>query len=230
VWTRQKQPLLVRNYDYHPDHCEGTILLSQWSGVKTIVQTDCIWGVLDGMNEHGLVVSLAFGGRQAVGDGFGIPLVLRYILEFCNDVEQARQALERIPSHMAYNVMALDRSGCFVNAHLSPDRAPSFASSPVATNHQREIEWTRHAEVTRSLEREQHLHERCDDPAETRDRFAARFLQPPLFSSAWDKGFGTLYTAVYDPLELAVEYRWRNHVWRLSFNDFDESQLLVRYR
>jgi hypothetical protein len=51
-----------------------------------------------------------------------------------------------------------------------------------------------------------------------------------LFSSAWDKGFGTLYTAVYDPLELAVEYRWRNHVWRLSFNDFDESQLLVRYR
>jgi predicted choloylglycine hydrolase len=27
------------------------------------------------VNERGLVVSLAFGGRREVGDGFGIPLI-----------------------------------------------------------------------------------------------------------------------------------------------------------
>ena len=30
------------------------------------------------MNEYGLVVALSFGGSREVGDGFGIPLILRY--------------------------------------------------------------------------------------------------------------------------------------------------------
>ena len=62
VWQRDGRPLLVRNYDYFPERLEGTILMSAWNGVKTIVQSDCLWGVLDGMNEHGLAASLAFGG------------------------------------------------------------------------------------------------------------------------------------------------------------------------
>src|SRR6185436_2580738 len=84
VWTRRGEPpTLVRNYDYHPELCEGTLLLSAWHGTRVIAMSDCLWGVVDGINEHGLAVSLSFGGRQVVGDGFGIPLVLRYALEFC---------------------------------------------------------------------------------------------------------------------------------------------------
>ena len=229
LWTRNRSPLLVRNYDYHPHHCEGTILLSEWNGVKTIVQSDCLWGVLDGMNEHGLVVSLAFGGRRAVGDGFGIPLVLRYILEFAETADQAREVLTRVPSHMAYNVMAADSSGRFVNAHVSPGRETLFANSPVATNHQREIEWNRHAEATLSLERERYIHDRLDSPVEERVRFADRFLEQPLYNTRWEQGFGTLYTSVYDPVERTVDYRWPNHCWRLSFDTFAESELLMRF-
>ncbi len=230
VWTRDGRPLLVRNYDYHPHDCEGTILFSEWSGVKTIAQSDCLWGVLDGMNEHGLVVSLAFGGRRAVGDGFGIPLVLRYILEFATNVEEAREVLERTPSHMAYNVMAIDPSGRFVNAHVSPGRKTLFANSPAATNHQREIEWNRHAESTHSLERERYLLERLDSPGEKRAAFAELYLEEPLYNTRWEEGFGTLYTAVYDPAARKVEYRWPNHVWRLGFDSFAESELLLRFR
>jgi predicted choloylglycine hydrolase len=100
VWRRGQRCLLIRNYDYHPGRIEGTILLSAWNGVRTIVQSDCLWGALDGMNERGLAVSLAFGGRQAVGDGFGIPLILRYVMEPAGGCAEARDILSRVPSYM----------------------------------------------------------------------------------------------------------------------------------
>lgn len=228
VWTRE-QPLLVRNYDYHPHYCEGLMLFSCWNGTRVIAQSDSLWGVLDGINEHGLVVSLAFGGRKIVGDGFGIPLVLRYVLEFCRDVESAAAALERIPSHMAYNVTLLDRSGRFATVHVGPDRPPRRAQSPVATNHQIEVEWTRHAEATHSLERERFLQDRVDDPDETAVSFVDRFLDKPLYATRFKDGFGTLYTAVYDPVALTATYRWPNHTWVQSFDRFDESELLIAY-
>src|SRR6056297_1911382 len=61
--------VLVRNYDYPPELCEGTILSTCWNGRRVIAMSDCLWGVLDGMNDGGLAISLAFGGRKAVGDG-----------------------------------------------------------------------------------------------------------------------------------------------------------------
>ena len=230
VWQRDGRSLLVRNYDYYPERLEGTILMSAWNGVKTIVQSDCLWGVLDGMNEHGLVVSLAFGGRRVVGDGFGIPLVLRHVLELCATAPEARAVLQRIPSHMAYNVSVVDAQGSYFTAYLSPDRAPHFDDALVATNHQREVEWERHAVAVQSEERLTLLNERLGDPAESRGRFLDRFLEPPVYSQAYGKGFGTLYTAVYDPVAKTAEYRWPNHVWRQSFESFDEGAVTIRYR
>ena len=47
------------------------------------------------MNDAGLAVSLTFGGRPQVGDGFGIPLVIRYVLEVCETIEEAVRVLRR---------------------------------------------------------------------------------------------------------------------------------------
>ena len=82
--------------------------------------SDLLWGLLDGMNEDGLAVSLTFGGRQDVGDGFGIPLVLRYVLETCATVGQAVSALQRIPVSQSYNVALVDITG----AHATVFRLP----------------------------------------------------------------------------------------------------------
>ena len=76
VWSRG-EPLLIRNYDYSPSLWEGVLLHSKWNGRNVIAMSDCPWGALDGMSQSGLAVSLAFGGRRVVGDGFGIPLILR---------------------------------------------------------------------------------------------------------------------------------------------------------
>ena len=72
---------------------------------------DCLWGLLDGINDAGLAISLTFGGRPQVGEGFGIPLIIRYVLETCRNTGEAMRALRRIPVQMSYNVTALDQEG-----------------------------------------------------------------------------------------------------------------------
>ncbi len=228
VWPGD-QHLLVRNYDYAPSLCEGTMLSTAWTGRRVIAMSDCLWGVLDGMNDAGLVVSLTFGGRRVIGDGFGVPLVLRYILEFCERTEEAADVLARVPTHMAYNVTVLDATGSFRTAFLSPDRPAEIRQFPIATNHQGRIEWHQHARATASLERERFLFFRLADTEETAEGMVESFLSPPLYSYGYKRGFGTLYTAVYRPDPGEVDYRWPDHTWRQSFEHFTEGTRVVNF-
>ena len=91
------EPVLCRNYDYSPDLWEATIYSSAFTGRKVIGTGDCLWGLLDGMNDAGLVVSLTFGGRPGSGPGFAIPLVVRYLLEVAETAEQAKELLRGLP-------------------------------------------------------------------------------------------------------------------------------------
>ncbi|MBI3453087.1 MAG: hypothetical protein HY057_09755, partial [Rhodospirillales bacterium] len=130
IWPGD-EPILLRNYDYSPALCEGVILLSRWHGRAVLAMVDCLWGALDGVNEAGLAVSLTFGGRRVVGDGFGVPLILRYILEFCDTTADAVAVLKRVRSHMAYNVTAIDKSGAFATALMAPDGETRITQLPV---------------------------------------------------------------------------------------------------
>ena len=56
-------PILVRNYDYSPDLFEWVVYSSEFTGRRVIGTSDCLWGLLDGMNDDGLVISLTHGGR-----------------------------------------------------------------------------------------------------------------------------------------------------------------------
>jgi predicted choloylglycine hydrolase len=226
VW-RDGEPVLIRNYDYDPRLCDGLILDTAWSGGRVIAAIDCLWGCLDGMNEAGLAVSLSFGGRRAVGDGFGIPIVLRYVLEFCRTAAEAAEVLRRVPTHMAYNVTAIDRTGAFFTAQLAPDRPALIGQAPLATNHQGEIEWQRHADATASIERERFLSSLLSKPATSAPQLADAFLRRPLYSRAYERGYGTLYTAIYRPARGEVEYRWPEVSWTFSFAAFEEGVIRI---
>ena len=223
VWTRGK-PMLVRNYDYPADRLEGIIIKTNWAGQQIIGMSDCLWGLLDGMNDAGLVVSLTFGGRRAVGDGFAIPLVVRYLLETCQTVAQAREKLQRLPIHAAQNLSILDSNGEHVTAYLAPDRAPRFAGTPATTNHQGTIDWPEYAHAVRTVEREQHLLALLANDQVTPTRFADAFLEPPLYNTGYTSGMGTLYTAAYLPTKGRVEYRWPGHTMPQSFDRFDQAR------
>lgn len=227
VW--QQTPMLVRNYDYHPHLSEGTLLHSAWNGKKVIATGDCLSGVVDGMNEDGLVVSLTFGGRKVVGQGFGIPFILRYVLEFCSDLEQAVEALCRIPSHMAYNVMVLNKAGKYKMVQLSPDNAPVVTDSPVSTNHQGRIDWPEHAAFSKTVERENFLLKSLEQKEQNEQNIANSFLQPPLYNRRYNDGFGTVYTAVYKPGEGVIELLWPEKSLKQSFKKFEENIITISY-
>lgn len=225
VWTRG-EPVLVRNYDYSPDRIEGTILCTAWEGRRVIGMSDCLWGLLDGVNDAGLAVSLAFGGRPVVGQGFGVPLVVRYLLQVCETVADARVVLARLPYHLAHTLTLVDRSGAYVTAYLSPDRGAVLRDVAVATNHQGDVEWLEHARATRSLERERRILATLDEAHDLRG-FAAAFQRPPVFSADYASGLGTLYTAIYQPVSGSVEFRWLGLRWEQSFSRFQEGSRTV---
>jgi predicted choloylglycine hydrolase len=223
------EPMLVRNYDYPADRLEGIIVKTDWAGRQVVGMSDCLWGLLDGMNDAGLVVSLTFGGRRAVGDGFAIPLVVRYLLETCQTVREAREKLQRLPIHAAQNLSILDSSGEHVTAYLAPDRAARFASTPATTNHQGAIDWPEYARAVRTVEREQHILALLADDQVTPARFADAFLEPPLYNNGYASGMGTLYTAAYLPTSGRVEYRWPGHTMPQSFDRFTEVRHLQAF-
>lgn len=219
VWPGE-EPLLVRNYDYDPRAFDAVVLRTRWQGRGVMGTTDGLLGLVDGVNDAGLAVSLTFGGRREVGDGFGVPLILRYVLQTCETVKEAEAALSRIPCHMSYNVTVLDAQRQFVTAYLTPDRPAVITHAPVATNHQERVEWASHARFTATVERERFLLQRLTLHPETQERFIGAFLKPPLYSTAFSAGFGTLYTAAYRPASGGMELAWPGHSWQQSFDDF----------
>jgi len=226
VWPGEA-PALIRNYDYDPTLLEGVILKTRWHGREVIAMSDCLWGVVDGINDAGLALSLTFGGRRVVGQGFGMPLILRYVLEFCDSAREAATVLSRVPSHMAYNVTALDRHGEFLTVHVSPDRPAVVRADPVTTNHQRSVEWREHGRATATRERERFLNFRLREASSAADLLRA-FLRTPVYHVAYGAGFGTLYTAVYRP-DRGASYLWPDGCWEQSFGAFQEGIRTVRY-
>ena len=228
VWTGD-EPVLVRNYDYSARRLEGTVIRSRWNDRTVIAMSDALWGVLDGINDAGLAVSLAFGGRLNVGKGFGIPVILRYILEFCETAREAIAVLRRVPSHMSYNVTVVDREQHFATVYVAPEKQAVVRQVPVATNHQGRIEWPRHAWVTATLERETAVQSILGDVDQTAEGLIAGFLRPPVFNTSYTRGFGTLYTAVYRPLSNSASFLWPGACWHFPGLDFQESSLDIDY-
>ncbi len=225
AWTKDAN-FLIRNYDYSPRLFEGVLLKSNW--LKPIIGiSDCIWGLLDGMNADGLTISLTFGGRNISGNGFGIPLVMRYVLETCSNTAEAIEVFKRVPVHMSYNVTILDAEKRFVTVFLSPDRPISVVATCIGTNHQHSIEWENYASMSATMPRMQFLEKCLYNPDETKKSIKKKFFLPPLYNTQFEKSFGTLYTAVYDLEKLECQLRWPNKKRRYSFDEFEEEKLKI---
>ncbi|KQP18337.1 C45 family autoproteolytic acyltransferase/hydolase [Pseudorhodoferax sp. Leaf267] len=222
------EPVLLRNYDFAPALLEGNWLASRWTGQRVVAMSDCLWGALDGINESGLAASLSFGGSTVAGTGFGIPLVLRYVLEVAQTTAQAVAILQRVPVHMSYSITLLDRHADWATVFVAPDRPVQVTRHKAVTNFQNAVEWPEHAQATRSPERLAALRQQVETPAPAQQAIDA-LLQPPLYQTAWMRGYGTLYTAVYRPQSGRAELLWPGHRWEQSIAQFDEGQHDIVY-
>jgi len=223
-------PVLVRNYDLDPRLNEATLLKSEWSERPVIGMVEGLAGLADGINADGLAVSLAYGGRKVVGEGFGIPLVIRYLLETCSDVAEAEEVLRRLPHHMSYNLTLLDRSGQHKTVMLAPDREIIVNEARFATNHQVKVEDEQHAAFCNTLGRADHLRDFLAD-APSGDKLLEAFQDDPLYNTQFEDGFGTVYTAAYTPDTGSVSLVWPDQpTWKHSFDDFRIESRTVQYR
>ncbi|GAB5538406.1 MAG: C45 family autoproteolytic acyltransferase/hydolase [Salibacteraceae bacterium] len=227
AWARKDNPLLIRNYDYSPKYFEGVIMKTNW--LKPIIgMSDCTWGLLDGVNSDGLCASLTFGGRRKTSLGFGIPVVLRYALETCSSTAEAISKLKEIPTHMSYNITFIDRDMNIATIYFVPGEANVVTNMAVGTNHQQEITWSDYAIMTRTIERKSILEQSLLDPEESTDSLIAKFHKPPLFNNDYAKAFGTLYTAIYSPINQGVTYLWPgNKELHQEMSNFKEGKLKI---
>jgi predicted choloylglycine hydrolase len=228
--VNEKEAQLVRNYDFAPKLSEGTLLHSAWNGKEVMAMGDSLIGVVDGLNENGLVVSLTFGGRKVVGEGFGIPFILRYVLEFCTSLDEAIEVLLRIPSHMSYNIMLMNSDGEHKLVQVSPDSDPIITNYSASTNHQGKVDWPEHANFTKTIERELYLLEMLAQEDYSTEEITQAFLKPPLFNRKYRRGFGTIYTAVYDAKNVSIQLHWPNLELTQSISDFKEGVLVIRFK
>ncbi|WP_446045047.1 carcinine hydrolase/isopenicillin-N N-acyltransferase family protein [Streptomyces olivaceus] len=63
------------------------------------------------MNDAGLAVSLAVGGRIVHGPGFAMLLVLRYLLETCRTFDETVGGLRTLPVAIPQNVTLVPEAG-----------------------------------------------------------------------------------------------------------------------
>jgi predicted choloylglycine hydrolase len=220
-------PALIRNYDWDYRLFDAVVARTGYGGRRVLGMLDCLWGLLDGVNDAGLAVSLTFGGRPQVGEGFGIPLVIRYVLQVCGTVEDAVRVLRRVPVHMSYNVTAMDRDGRRVTVYLAPDRPAHVTSHAVTTNHQGKVEWVPYAAAIRTVERYERLEELVTSDADVPSVVSA-CLQPPLYATQFGAGFGTLYTAEYRPADGIARYHWPRHTWEHSLDHIEPGSIQIQ--
>jgi predicted choloylglycine hydrolase len=229
IWLRQPYGL-IRNYDYMPRLCDALLLRSVWLGSPVLAMSDCIWGVLDGMNAAGLAVSLSFGGRHVEGPGFGVTLILRYILETCRSAAEGLAVLQRVPVHLSYNIALLDRHGGWFSVGIAPDRAPEVLYEPYSANRQGEHTWPDDQSLSDTVRREVILAACLDNPAQTETGMIQHFLDRPIYRLVSQGGWGTLYTTAYRPAEGVMELCWPHQRWRHSLAAFTEGERFVVYR
>ncbi|OWW02418.1 peptidase C45 [Rhizobium sp. R72] len=216
VWLGKEGPALVRNFDYPPNIVSDRFEMTAWTNMRVISKAQRPWGgCVDGMNEEGLVASVTLGGSHARGAGFSVILVIRYILETCHCVDQAVEALCRIPLALAQNVTVLDRSGHYATLFLGPGQRPIVSRLKACTNHQRT-----NRPSSSSMARQLAIQQALQDPTMSLSQLIDLFLLPPLYSSGGSSP--TLYTAIYRPAEGKVDYVWPGNRWSKGFLYFQE--------
>jgi predicted choloylglycine hydrolase len=177
--SRDGETRLIRNYDLSPDLNEGLLLRTAWTGRPVMGMIEFLWGLSDGINANGLAVALAFGGTARTGKGFGICTILRYVLETCADVDDALAVLERVPSHMDYNLVLADAAGRTASVEMYAGGGMTRRMPAIATNHQLDVPLPDRAAVTRTVERRAEL-TRLAAGGDPSDVSLARFLKAPL--------------------------------------------------
>jgi hypothetical protein len=125
----------------------------------------------------------------------------------------------------------INTNGKFVvkTVEISPEKINKVSHTPLAVNHQGDFVLSNYAIFSKSMERKKSLVEKLYDPWLTAEGFIDSFAYAPLFTENYAEGFGTLYTAIYNPSLKGAEFRWKGVNKQASFTNFIPESFYINY-
>ena len=237
--------LVGRSYEFGLKTEDLRLVTMQVNGKYSFIGSSLLFfGFTEGMNEHGLVVTMSAGGwpvgptpemRPPIQDGFQFWFVVRAALERCKTVEEAVKLILEIPTCGNPNFIVADRTGqaALVEVFggnkavkmIDQDSREQFVCS---TNHFTLPEMTpfrdpvwknsqvRYDAIQSMLDGEQKV------SREAVKSLLSKEYPHGLACHFYDEGFGTLRSMIFDPQDLKIEMCFGSPVggeW--YFVDFD---------
>jgi predicted choloylglycine hydrolase len=131
-----------RNYDFYyrfGRYCES-YLTQPKNANASLGNTDVFVGREDGVNQHGLAMSMHFVSAQLGTPGVNFPIAVRYVLDNCKNTGDAIEYLTHTKFLTANNYLVADRSGELAVVEACPSkvrvrRPETDERFIVATNH-----------------------------------------------------------------------------------------------
>lgn len=119
--TEEGRTLIGRSYEFGVETEDLRLCTVQANDKFAFIGSSLIFfGFTEGMNEHGLVVTMSAGGmpsglepgmRAPIQDGFQFWFVIRSVLERCKTVDEAVRLIKEIPTCGNPNLIVADKSG-----------------------------------------------------------------------------------------------------------------------
>jgi predicted choloylglycine hydrolase len=137
--------LIGRSYEWNHNESDRRIVTTRIPGrAAHIGFSEILFGRDDGINEHGLCVTMSAGAPMAPAEPGGCMFwaVIRTMLDRCHHVDEAIELVRAIPISFNLNLMLADRSGEaavveIASSHRAVRRIGPTSPEPIliATNH-----------------------------------------------------------------------------------------------
>ncbi len=226
--TRDGHLLVGRSYEWKPEEEDLQLCTTQVTGRARHIGFSCLlFGRMDGMNEHGLTLTMS--GGMAAGlphewnkkTGLNFWVVMRAILDGCRDVQEALELLRAHTPAGNTNMLIAEPSGKAALAEIYAGelavKVVELSSDPaylISTNHYvlpGMAERNRHAWILEgSVPRAEAIRAciEADRPGVTRETLRAvltREIPNGCFGPYYTGGFGTLWSLICDATAREVE-------------------------
>lgn len=180
--------------------------------------TELCFGREDGMNEHGLCITMSAGAPMAPFEPGGCMFwaLVRTVLDRCATVDEALEVIAGIPLSFNLNLLLADRSGQaalveMASSHRALRRIAEGEPFLISTNHftQPDMRSRDTARMWNSVQRYQSLCRRLGHSGVTRDALAGILSSPVipdgLCAHDFTGFFGTLWSEIFDVTAGTVE-------------------------
>ena len=193
-------------------------------GFSFVGNTTAMIEMEDGINEKGLACGLTFVYPTVKGEGFNAGFLVRYILEKCENTEQVKEFLEKVPIGSSQNIIAADRFGKILSAELNAKvknivitdninyKTNHFVEKDMLCyNYEAEDDIFSHKRYE-TLKKQNYLGYNLDDIfglLKGEKGFLCQYNRT--------KGFDTIWSSVYD-IKNKIVYRYEGNQRRKKFN------------